>query len=92
MEPRDSRPSLNEAAIEKLAEKKKKSGGEPGSLLLESEWEMSCGRLSTAGRSHAGRSSAATIGRFRSPSTRSALERAIIGKKREVTIGYQIVQ
>lgn len=84
MEPRDSRPSLNEAAIEKLAEKK--SGEEPGSLLLESEWEMSCERLSTAGRRHAGRWSAATIGRLRCPGAGSAAECAIIGEEREVII------
>lgn len=84
MEPRDSRPSLNEAAIEKLAEKK--SGEEPGSLLLESEWEMSCERLSTAGRRHAGRWSVDTIGRLLCPSARSVAERAIIGKAREVII------
>lgn len=82
MEPRDSRPSLNEAAIEKLAEKK--SGEEPGSLLLESEWEMSRERFSTAWRRHAGRSSTATTRPLRRPSAGSAAERAIIGKEREV--------
>lgn len=84
MEPRDSRPSLNEAAIEKLAEKK--PGEEPGSLLLESEWEMSRERLSTTGRRHAGRWRAAAIGRIRCPGTRSAAGRAVIGTELEVII------